>query len=329
MSREGDRGEDTPELTIIIVNWRTKDFLGNCLRSIAAHPGGLRIQTIVVDNKSGDGSEEMVAREFPSVRLIQSGGNLGFGRANNLGLKEVRAPLVLFLNPDTEVKADSLARMVAFMRSHLEVGAMGCKIRNGPGDIQELGLQIRPSPFSEFVRMLLVSEKTRRRLAGILPFHDSEVSGYVRKLYGACLLVRQSVLEKIGGFDDRFFMYCEDVDMCYRIESAGWKLYYESETEILHLGATASAKAPSAFAVLMTCESCAKLMRKYYGRWGELRYRILAVAAAHMRLVMLGILAAPAWLGWVGNWPRLTGSAKKYWAIIQWAFGWRKAVVAG
>jgi len=315
------------DLTIVIVNWNTRELLRNCLRSVQEHQGELTVQVIVVDNKSADGSAEMVSRDFSAVELIQSGGNIGFARANNLALPRVRSEFVLFLNPDTEVRPQALPRMIEFMRANPGVGALGCKIRDASGEHQELGFQRFPSPYTELLRLLFFSSRTRRHMSGMLPYHNPQVSGYVKKLFGACLLVPKKVLEKVGSFDERFFMYCEDVDLCHRIEAGGWRLYYLSEVEILHLGASASAKAPGAFAVLMTCQSFSQLMRKYYGPLGVLAYRLVSLLGSLPRLVLLLSCQVAARCGLLSARSDLTGGVRKYRTIAGWSLGLMRPLV--
>lgn len=315
------------DLSIIIVNWNTRDLLQNCLRSIEASAAGLAVQTIVVDNNSADGSREMVRNLHPAVELTNSGSNLGFARANNLGLAGAKAPFILFLNPDTELRPGVLQQMVSFLKEHADVGALGCKIRNVTGDIQPLGLQWFPSPLTELFSLLALSNGTQRRLHRLLPVHDAETSGFVRKLFGACLMVRREILEREGSFDDRFFMYCEDVDLCRRITDAGWKLYYMSEAEILHLGAGASAQATSLFSVLMMCESVSKLMHKYYGATGRAAYRLAALAGSSARLLILLPIRILATCGRAPGSTDPALASRKYVAVLQWSLGLRKAVI--
>ncbi len=315
------------DLSIIIVNWNTCTLLRNCLRSIQQGGRGLTVQTIVVDNNSSDGSREMVTREFPQVTLLNSGANLGFARANNLALPLVQSPLVLFLNPDTEILADALQRMVQFMHGRPDVGALGCKIRNVSGTIQRLGLQWFPTPWTEFLKFIAVSEQTLSRLPRFFPSHDPEASGEVHKLFGACLLTRRAVLEKVGGFDERFFMYCEDVDFCYRVAAAGWKLFYLSDAEILHLGGGASSAAPGTFSVLMTCESFSQFMRKHHGKIGSAAYRLAAFAGAQFRLMALGVMSATRFASKTAQNHSLRPSIRKYLTITRWALGLARPVI--
>ena len=172
------------DVSIIIVNWNTEELLKNCLRSIAAASLDHQVETIVVDNNSADGSRDMVAREFPAVKLFNSGANLGFAKANNIGLRHATAPLVLYLNPDTELRANSLTQMVDFLRRNPSVGALGCKIRNASGTLQQLGLQWFPSPITEILRLMGASERSLSRFPSIFPYHEPQLSGFVKKLYG-------------------------------------------------------------------------------------------------------------------------------------------------
>ena len=314
------------DLSIIIVSWNTRELLRNCLRSIELCSSSLQVQTIVVDNNSADGTREMVSRLFPWVFLLNSGGNLGFARANNLGLPHACAPLVLYLNPDTEVRGESLLQMVEYMRRESSIGALGCKIRNLDGSVQPLGLQWFPSPITEFLKLLVVSDHTVRRLAGVFPWHDPAASGEVKKLYGACLMVRRSVLDQVGTFDERFFMYCEDVDFCHRISRAGWRIYYLASAEIMHLGGASSASAPGSFPVLMMCESFSKLMSKYYGWLGAVGYRFAALLGSQVRLVLLCCIRLLQVLGWHAFASDITGPTRKYWAVTRWSLGLDKPV---
>jgi GT2 family glycosyltransferase len=315
------------DLSIIIVNWNTRDLLRNCLRSIKASSGAAGFETIVVDNNSSDGSREMVASEFPQVKLLNSGANLGFAKANNIGLQHATAPLVLYLNPDTEVRRETLSQMMKFMHENKGIGALGCKIRNLSGTLQQLGLQWFPTPLTELVKFLVVSESTHKRCPGLLPFHDAERSGEVIKLFGACLLVRRAVLDQVGAFDERFFMYCEDVDLCYRISRAGWRLYYLAEAEILHLGGASGASAPSSFSVLMMCESFSKYMDKQYGFGGAFAYRIAALIGAQARLCALLIIRLAGYARLRLRDSALEASFRKYLAVTKWSLGIQKALV--
>lgn len=284
-----------PVVTIVIVNWNSGMMLRACLRSLLRPAGNLQVKVVVVDNKSADESPGMVEREFPQVSLIRSGANLGFGRGNNLARGHVQPGYVLFLNPDTEVQDHAIERMVDFLEANPETGAIGCKMMFPDGEVADQNLQWFPNPFTEFVAHAFLTYGMVRRLQGLLPLNDPLRSGFVQKLYGGCCMVRTIVLEKVGWFDERFFMYAEDVDLSRRIREAGWKLYYLSDAKIMHVAGGATKRAGSDFSVLMGCESMEKLIAKYQGVLAALLYRSCLFAASILRLCFLAIvvLASP------------------------------------
>ncbi|MBC8096197.1 MAG: glycosyltransferase family 2 protein, partial [Akkermansiaceae bacterium] len=298
-----------------------------CLQSIQDYASPVQVQTILVDNNSSDGSREMVTERFPWVELMNSGGNLGFGRANNLALQRVAAPFVLYLNPDTELRPGALTAMLDCLRARPDVGGVGLRLTDATGQTQALGLQVFPNPFREFLRLAVYTESLGRRWPSLFRWMSAEHSGYVVKIYGACLLVRREVLDRVGAFDDRYFMYCEDVDLCRRIIEGGWRLYYLAEPAIIHHGAGASAKAPGAFAILMTCQSISKYMRKYYGLPGDLLHRLLVLLAALIRLGVASLLWCKRRIQ-RGFAPDTASPGKRYRIMLEWALGLKHAQIA-
>lgn len=284
------------ELSIIIVNWNTKELLEQCLYSLRQHCGGPENEMIVVDNASGDGSADMVRNLFPEVKLIEAGSNLGFGRANNLAIPYSTGRHVLFLNPDTIMLKGTTEKMLKFMQDNQHVGALGCKMKSPPdshfpdAEAHDLGLQWYPSLLTELFSVLFLTYKTIQVFKKFLPYQAPSKSGYVVKLFGGCLMVRKKVLESVGSFDERFFMYVEDADLSRRIVNAGWKLYYMSEAEIIHIVGKASEKAGSSFSFIMKCESVYKYMDKYYGTRGRILYRWIILGGALIRLAGLTII---------------------------------------
>jgi hypothetical protein len=312
------------DLTIIIVNWNTRALLENCLHSIGQTKGNLKVQIIVVDNASIDGSKDMVAALFPEVYLISSGGNLGFAKANNLAIPYAEAPLILFLNPDTILKERSLAAMVDFLKAHPSVGALGCKIRDLNDRVQELPLQMRISPLKKLFDLLLVSEKTMGTMRRIIPYQDPNRSGYVSLLYGACLMVRKITLDQVGSFDERFFMYCEDVDLCHRIGAQGWKLYYLDAAEIIHLIGGATKETKAHFGILMMCDSIAKLMEKYHGNAGKMLYTVAVLISSPVRLCMIFLFKIAGYFSARAGKMVNESSIDKHVTMVKWSLGLEK-----
>ena len=315
------------DVTIIIVNWNGGGLLRDCLASIAVARQHLRIQVIVVDNASRDGSREMAEREFPQFEIFNSGGNLGFGKANNLARPRVQSDLVLFLNPDTVLLENSLVPMVEFMRQHSEVGGLGCRMLYPNGEIQEQGLQYVPTPWTEFLSLLLLSTGTRRRFRKLLPWLDPNQSAYATKLYGGCLLCRKAVLDHVGWFDERYFMYAEDVDLCLGILKSGWRLYYLSTADIIHVAGGASRQASSGFPILMKSDSIRKFMSKHYGASGAWLYQIGILVGSSIRFLGLILLLFLSRISRIGAGTDFPGVFFKYRTLMLWALGLKKPVI--
>jgi GT2 family glycosyltransferase len=263
----------------------------------------------------------MLQNEFPEVTLINSGGNLGFGKAHNLISRYSTEPYILFLNPDTEFLEPAHESLLDVFKRDSQIGAASCKLIDSDGTINELGIQWYPSPFTELFSQIFLSGRAIKLFSRFLPLHDSNVDGYVRKLYGGCLMVRRDVLDNVGWFDERFFMYGEDVDLSQRITSGGYRQFYLSSAKVIHTGAGASSKAPGRFAVLMQCESIAKLLQKNYGVLGRATYASAVFLRSISRLTMLGLCRLPIGLfapkrisGW-------RGSHSKQLAMLKWSLG--------
>lgn len=325
------------DVSVVIVNWNTCEMLKNCLYSIRKCTNIRKVQIIVVDNLSSDGSCEMLQTLFPEVLVINSGGNLGFGRANNLAIPYTEAPLIIFLNPDTIIINDAIKLMIEFINKNPQVGALGCKCINTTEQssnlniddkVQPLGLQWFPTPFNELLSLLFLSDKTIKKFKHFLPYKDPNTNGYVLKLYGACYMVRRKILDQIGYFDDRYFMYVEDVDLSRRITDAGWKLYYLSDAVIIHIGSAASINVYNQFSTLMMCESATKYIHKYHGFFGSILYRAVLVGGSLYRLLILLILKTISTLSLShGRSNNYGESVNKYKTMIKWALYLQKPII--
>jgi GT2 family glycosyltransferase len=318
--------QDGDCLTIVIVNWNGGELLLRCLSSIRASQSPFPVKVIVVDNNSCDGSRERAQREFPEFTVLNSGGNLGFGRGNNLARPLADTPLVLFLNPDTELRSDTLQRVVECLECRPDVGALGCKMIYPDGTVHEQGLQWFASPATVFLELLLTEGVRRRWGQRWLPTLNPLQSGEVKKLYGGFILARREVLDGAGWFDERYFMYAEDADLSRTIRDLGWKLYYCAETEIVHVGGGSSEHAPSSFSILMKQRSIDQLIKKYHGTFWAFMHRLAVATAAAIRLVTLAVM-------WPGL--RLFGRPLIGWRfacwksklLLKWASGLKSAPI--
>ncbi len=225
------------EVSIVIVNYNVKHFLEQCLMAVEKARHNLNIEIIVVDNASVDGSQAMIKKKFPNILLIENHKNLGFAKANNQALKIARGKYILILNPDTLIQEDTLINLKNYLDEHPEAGAVGCKLINPDGSFQIASRRSIPTPWVAFTKIVGLSRifpKSkifgRYNLTYISPDKESEVD----VLSGSLMLVRNEVLKKIGYFDEDYFMYGEDIDLCYKIKKAGSKIYYTPKTKAIH-----------------------------------------------------------------------------------------------
>ena len=222
------------KLSIVIVSWNTCDLLFNCLESICHPPLDLDFEAIVVDNASNDGSREMVTDRFPEVKLISNSNNPGFAYANNQALRQCSGDLVLLLNADTVVKLGAIETMVNFIESNPDVGIVGARLLNPDGSLQESAYP-EPTLSREFWRLFHLDKLWYYGTYPMKSWNHNEPRK-VDILKGACLLIRSDALEDVGLFDEDYFIYSEEVDLCTRMQNSGWSLYWLPSAEVIHYG---------------------------------------------------------------------------------------------
>lgn len=238
------------DLGIVIVSYNTRDLLRTCLETVYASAGDFSFAVCVVDNGSSDGSAAMVAAGFPRVRLVGNADNPGYPTANNQGLRAFGYPdgedaprFALLLNPDTELPADGLAEMLAFMDAHPEAGVAGPRLVLRDGSLDLACRRSFPSPEVSLYRFAGLSRlfpRSRRFGRYNLTYLDEHQVAEVDSVVGAFMLVRREAIRAAGLMDEEFFMYGEDLDWAYRIKAAGWKVYYNPAVMVLHVKRAAS-----------------------------------------------------------------------------------------
>ena len=254
-------------LSIIIVNYNVKLLLEACLNSVAAATKNLDAEVIIVDNASADNSIGYLQPKFPAYHFISNTINTGFAKANNQGLAMAKGEFILFLNPDTTIPADCIVKCLDFMNSHPASGALGVRMVNGDGRFLKESKRGFPSPMVSFWKL--------SGLTGMFPRSpvfskyylgnlDENVSHEVDVLSGAFMMVKRETLKKTGGFDERFFMYAEDIDLSYRVKLAGYKNYYFAGTTIVHFKGASTKK--DVVYVRQFYKAMSQFMKKYYGR---------------------------------------------------------------
>jgi GT2 family glycosyltransferase len=286
-----------PTISIIIVSWNVRDLLRACLASLPL--GGPDVEVIVIDSASADGTPAMVAAEFPAVRLVASDQNLGYAGGNNLGLGHARGRYLFVLNPDTELRPGALDALRAYLDAHPRVGAAGPQVLRPDGTPQPtrrrfptLGLAFFESTW---LQRLAPRGWLRRYYAEDLPDGQAVAVDWV---VGAALFVRRAAYEQVGGLDEDFFMYSEELDWQRRFRAAGWEVHHVPAASVVHYEAGSSAQVPAATHIRFNT-SKVRYFRKYHG----------PAAAEALRRYLLGHFAVQLGLeslkGWLGYKPAL------------------------
>jgi GT2 family glycosyltransferase len=233
------------DLSVIIINYNTRQDLQNCLASIYKSCHRVKFQVLVVDNASLDGSASMVASLFPQVTLIRSAENLGFARANNRALLHRQSPFVLLLNPDTIIVDHVFDDTIDFLKTRPEVGMVTCKLVKADGSLDLACRRSLPTLFDGFCRasgLARLFPKSRIFARYNLTYLDENAINEVEAVNGAFMMVRSQAISDVGLLDEQFFMYGEDLDWCYRFRQQGWKIYYLPRPSVIHLKGQAGKK---------------------------------------------------------------------------------------
>lgn len=281
------------DLSIIIVNWNSLEFAKNCIASIEATAQNVNYEIIVVDNNSPEGGCHELATQFPRVKLIALEQNVGFGAANNIGAGQASGRDLLFLNPDTLVMGDALSRMMAVLDAEEEGGAVGCRLLNGDRTLQMTSVQSFPT----ILNQLLAFNWLKRRwpglpLFGIRALYLNEGRGLhqVDVVSGACIMLKKKVFEQVGGFHRQYFMYAEEVDLCYSVRNAGRKVQYVGDAQVVHFGGQSTKKAEDGFSDIAMRDSVFKFLRRSRGKPYALLYRSALFLSAMVRMVVLVVV---------------------------------------
>ena len=255
------------QLSVIIVNYNVRHFLEQCLYSVRAALQGLEGQVIVIDNDSRDKSIDYLKPSFPEVSFIGNEQNAGFAKGCNQGLSISRGRYILFLNPDTIVPENCFRDCIRFFEDNPGAGALGCRMVDGSGKFLPESKRAFPSPLTSLYKLFGFAKLfprsrifSRYHLGHLSPDRDNEVD----VLAGAFFMTRREVLDKVGSFDETFFMYGEDVDLSYRIQKAGWKNYYFSGTTVIHFKGESTRKGSMNY-VRMFYQAMSIFVQKHYG----------------------------------------------------------------
>lgn len=255
-----------PVLSIVLVNWNTRDYLLGALKSIYDSPPSFPFEVIVVDNASADGSARAVAEQYPQATLLASASNEGYARGNNLGLKASTGRCVLLLNPDVVLPPVGLERAVAVLESRPDAGALGVRLVNPDGTVQR-SVRGFPTPLSVLWEATGLSHLfPNNRLFGAyrMTWFTYDLEAEVDQPMGTFLLIRRAALDQVGLLDEQFTIFFNEVDWCYRARRQGWKILFTPEVEVVHYGGSSTKQVHAK----MAWESRRGLLdfyRKHYG----------------------------------------------------------------
>lgn len=234
----------SPQISVIIVSWNTCEITCNCLKSIFEETIGLEYEVIVVDNNSADNTVSTIERKFPQVQIIANKENAGFGKANNQGMQVARGEYFLLINSDTIVLNNAIKKTYDFALQHREAGVVGCRVLN-----PDMTLQPTCYMFPSLLNRIIFISGTYKLFKQSRFFGREQMTWWNRDsvkevdvVTGCFMLLPKDVYNETAGFDERFFMYCEETDWCWRIKNAGWKCLFTPYAEIIHLGGASAAK---------------------------------------------------------------------------------------
>ena len=276
------------DVSIIIVSWNTRDILRDCLESVYKQSENIEFEVIVVDNDSADGSAETVKKDFPQVILVENSENRGFAAANNQGMAVAAGRYFLLLNSDTIILDNAISKVVSFADNHLEAAVVGCRVLNPDKTLQPTCFM-----FPSLLNMILSSTYLyklfpRSKFFGreSMTWWNRDDTREVDVVTGCFMLVRREAIEQVGLMDERFFMYGEETDWCYRFKKAGWKVVFAPVGEIIHLGGQSTLQERSDMIVQLRL-SILKFLRKHHSR--------LAYGIACFLTVLFFAIRVPFW----------------------------------
>lgn len=277
------------DVSIIIVNYKTPDLVLQAIQSILSSETSLTYEIILVDNNSQDGLIEKVMSEYSFILLVENEENIGFSKANNQGIQLASGRYVLLLNSDTVIRPDTLDVMVTFMDNQSNVGASGCKVVLPNGELDKACRRGFPTPSASFYYAFGFSKlfpNVPRFNQYQLGYLDPNESYPVDCLVGAFMMVRREVIDQVGGLDEEFFMYGEDIDWCYRIKQAGWGIYYYPKTSITHYKGASSRRKP-----LKIVYEFHRAMWLFHRKHFKKKYSILVNVSVYFGIVLKFIFA--------------------------------------
>ncbi|MBS0156714.1 MAG: glycosyltransferase family 2 protein [Nitrospira sp.] len=310
------------DLSIIIVNWNSKDYLFKAIASVEADTKGIDFEMVVIDGGSFDGCAEMLRQVYPHIVFIQRDKNLGFAKANNEAFKVSRGRTLLFLNPDTEVEGHAVTTLYDQLNILPDVGMVGPKLLNSDRSLQQSCIRAFPTILNQVLESdLLRAMFPTSELWGMRPLLErDEKAKEVEAISGACLMIKKSVFEEVGMFSTDYFMYSEDIDLSLKVRRAGLKTYYVPTAVVVHHGGGSTAQGcANTFSSVMMLESRWRFFQKTRSVWYTRSYRLAMFITCVVR-VGLVLFIWPIWrLRRKGSWGQAV--LTKWMAKLRWTLG--------
>lgn len=307
-----------PQVSVVVVSYNTREMTLECLRTLSDDMKEMPWELWVVDNASTDGSAEAVREAFPEAHVIANEHNVGFGAANNQAIRQARGNYLLLLNSDAFVQPGTVRQLVDYLDSHPDVAVVGPRLMNADGTLQQSCYRF-PSPMrAVFEHLLLTAAFPNHPLVGDYRSWPHDEVREVDFAIGACLLVRAEALQEVGLFDERFFMYAEETDLCYRLRRVGWKVVFVPESQVTHLGGVSgSFQSDRTFCEFRRAQDL--YIRKHHGLPGLLVFRCATAFGALVRILCYSVLRVSRGAG-----GRKAGrDALTWWRILLWTVGFR------
>jgi len=276
------------DISLVIVNYNVKEFLSNLLVSVDKARSDLNLEIFVVDNNSSDGSIPYLKQRFPEVQYIENRENLGFGKANNQAIHRARGKYTLLINPDTLIEEDTLRILFEHMEAHPETGACGCKILNPDGSFADESRRTVPTPWTALGKVLGLASlfpKSTFFAGYYMNWLDENTPSQVPVISGSFMFFRTEILKELGGFDEQFFMYGEDVDLCYRLTQSGKQIDYVPQTSIIHYKGESTKKDNIDYIIIFN-KAMYQFFEKHYSYSYTLLFRFVIVSGIVIRGVL-------------------------------------------
>ena len=313
------RPEKDFDISVIIVNYNTWDHLDKCLESLYKYHPDCKLQVIVVDNNSTVERSHDFSAKYSGVSLHVSDTNLGFAAANNLALSLCHSENILYLNPDVIFVENVFPILIDTLNIHKRVGAVCCKATDLFGSVQKLPLQNFPSPWIELLKILFYSNRTSSLFRFSHLFHSPETSGYLSYVHGHFLLMKKKLAEEIGGFDSRFFMYSEDIDLCNNIKNLGYCIYYDSNLQIIHVGSGSLSANNLHFKINTFHNSRYRLISKHLGKAQSKLYALFMFFGSLYRTLLISFALPLLPFSGTSFRKMIFSSISKYIRLLRWS----------